>query len=91
MIKNEKQIFFNQVKGEIIEIEISDEYSSVTLTVGRDNKRKVNLAGKTVFFNEFINKFRISDKVVAQFYISSNKKNDRWYTTATLLSMNMDC
>lgn len=90
MIKNDKQIYYNQVKGEINEINICDDYSSVTLRVGRENYRNVNLSCKTQFFIEMIRKYSLGDKVMCQFYLASNKKNDRWFTTATLLSVSMD-
>jgi len=91
MIKNDKQIFYNQVKGEIKEINITDDYSSVTLVVGRENHRLVNLSCRTSFFKDMIKNYSLGEKIIAKFYISSNKKNDKWYTTATLLSINIDC
>ena len=90
MIKNDKQIYYNQIRGEIKEINICEDYSSVTITVGRENARNVNLSCKTQFFREMIKKCSLGDKIICQFYVSSNKKNDRWYTTATLLSLSMD-
>jgi hypothetical protein len=91
MIKNDKQTTFNQIKGEIIEIIKGEEFSSITLVVGRSNVRHVNLSCKTFQFDQMIRNYGVGDRVVAQFYISSNKKNERWYTTGTLLSMAMDC
>jgi hypothetical protein len=90
MILNDKQQIFNQVKGEIIEINIGEDFSSLTLQVGHSNFRNVNLSCKTHNFNELIQSKSIGDKVLVQFYISSNKKNDRWYTTANLLSITRD-
>lgn len=90
MIKNDKQIYYNQIRGEIKEINICDEYSSVTLSVGRENSRKVNLSCRTQYFKEMIKNCSMGDKVVCHFYVASNKKNDRWYTTATLLSLSLD-
>lgn len=90
MIINDKQQVFNQVKGEIIEINNGEEFSSVTLKVGHANFRNVNLSCKTIHFNELIQSKKIGDKVLCQFYISSNNKNDRWYTTANLLSISKE-
>jgi len=42
---------------------------------------------KTVFFENIIKNYKINDIVTAKFYITSNKKNDRYYTTATLLEL----
>jgi len=91
MIKNDKQIAFNQIKGEIVEINKGEDFSSLTLVVGRSNVRNVNLSCKSFQFDQMIRNYVVGDRVVAQFYISSNKKNDRWYTTGTLLSLAMDC
>ena len=91
MISNDKQIHFNQVKGEIIEINRGEEFSNLTLTLGHSNPRNINLSTKTYHFEEMIKRYTIGDKVVAQFYVSSNFKNDRWYTTANILSLALDC
>jgi hypothetical protein len=90
MIINDKQQVFNQVKGEILEINAGEDFSSLTLKVGHANFRSVNLSCKTIHFNELIQCKSIGDKVLCQFYISSNKKNDRWYTTANLLSISKE-
>jgi hypothetical protein len=87
MIKNDKQIYFNRVKGKVSEIEINPEFSSITLDVGHANMRQVNLCFKTVFKETLLKNVESGDSVVAQFYISSNRKHERWYTTATLLSL----
>ena len=47
----------------------------------------VNLVSKTDFFENIIKNYKINDIVTAKFYITSNKKNDRYYTTATLLEL----
>jgi hypothetical protein len=90
MISNDKQIHFNQIKGEICEINRGEEFSNLTLTLGHTNPRKVNLSTKTFHFDEIISKHNIGDKVIAQFYVSSNFKNDRWYTTVNILSLVKD-
>jgi hypothetical protein len=88
MISNDKQLKFNEVRGVIVEIAHADEFSSITLEVGHSNPRKVNLCTKNAYFEPLIIGFKIGDKVSAQFYISSNKKHDRWYSTANLLTLN---
>jgi hypothetical protein len=86
-IKNDKQLFFNQVKGVISEIEIGEFFSSCTLDVGHENIRKVNLVGKQVDFEKMLNNRSLGDKVCAKFYVVSRKKAGRWYTSANLLSI----
>lgn len=89
MIKNELQLYFNQVKGEVVEIEEAEKYSNITVKVGHNNTRLVNLVAKTESFRLITNKVKIGDNVIAKFYITSNKKNERYYTTATLLQVDV--
>jgi len=90
MISNQKQIVFNQVRGVISEINIDADYCSITLAVGHANIRNVNLCAKSIYFTTMIESFRLGDKVNAQFYLASNKKHNRWYTTANLLALEKD-
>ena len=90
MISNQKQVIFNQLRGVISEINVEPDYCSITLEVGHSNKRNVNLCAKAIYFEQMIQNFVIGDKVNVQFYISSNKKHNRWYTTANLLSLEKD-
>jgi hypothetical protein len=85
--KNQLQLYFNQIKGEIVEVNIDELYSNVTLKVGHHNSRVVNLVAKTPTFKNLIANFKEGDKIIAKYYLSSNKKNDRYYTTATLLDV----
>jgi hypothetical protein len=86
--KNEKQLFFNQLKGCISEIDYGDMFSNLTLQIGHENVRYASFCMKTSLFVEIIEGFKIDDKVIVKYYITSNKKNGRWYTTATLLTIN---
>jgi hypothetical protein len=85
--KNQMQLYFNQVKGKIIEINFDELYSNVTISVGHNNSRQVNFVAKTPLFKKLMEGFNVGDKVTAKFYLSSNKKNDRYYTTATILDI----
>ena len=90
MIKNDKQVHFNQVKGELIEINLADDFCNIVLRVGLSNERNVCLSTKTEYFKNIFKDYKIGDKLIAQFYIVSNKKSDRWYTTAYLLDLVID-
>jgi hypothetical protein len=90
MISNQKQVVFNQIRGVISEINLEPDYCSITLEVGHTNKRNINLCAKAIYFEPMIQSFELGDKVNAQFYIASNKKHNRWYTTANLLSLDKD-
>jgi hypothetical protein len=86
-IKNDKQIYFNQVKGTITELNSSDDFCSITLEVGHENTRNVNLNMKKFQFDKIEKDLDLGSKIVARFYIVSRKKNDRWYTSANLLDI----
>ena len=90
ILKNDKQIYFNQVKGIIEELNDGEEFCSVTLKLGHENSRNVNFVVKKSNFDPIKNKFSIGEKVCVRFYISSRKKHDRWYTTASLLDVNYE-
>lgn len=87
VIKNDKQVFFNQIKGTICEINIEEKFSNVVLQLGHENTRHAAFVIKTEFYKPYENKIKIGDKVIIRFYISSRKKHDRWYTTATILDI----
>jgi len=85
--KNQLQLYFNQVKGEIIEINLDELYSNVTLRVGHHNSRQVNVVAKTPTFVTLMKSYKLGDRVIIKYYLSSNKKNERYYTTATMLDV----
>lgn len=90
IIKNDKQIFFNQIKGIIEELNNGEKFCSITLKIGHENSRHVNLVMKSPQFQSINEKFKLGDKVCVRFYISSRNKHDRWYTTATVLDVHYD-
>ena len=83
--RNEKQIYFNQVKGTVTEIVKGEIFCSLTLTVGHEKKRFVNLVFKTDKLEEIASKVEIDDKVCVKYYLASYNKNGRWKTLAHLL------
>lgn len=85
--KNDKQVYFNQIKGTVHEIQEDDKYCNLTLKVGHENSRFVSFAIKKIHFEQYTNIANVSDKVNIRFYLSSRKKNDRWYTTANILDI----
>lgn len=88
--KNDKQIYFNQIKGVISELNDADKYCSITLIVGHENTRDVNISMNKAQFDQLKQKHTIGDKVTCGFFLVSNKKYDRWYTSALLLSIGFD-
>jgi len=90
MIHEQTQAIFNQLIGVIFEINVGDDYSSISLYVGHSNKRTANLCTKSIYFDDMIKTLKIGDKVKVRYYIVSHKKHDRWYTTANILSIDKD-
>lgn len=87
LIRSEKQMIFNQVRGSLEEINQGDDFCSITLKVGHENPRMVNLTMKRNQFDELTQNHSLGEKVSVRFYISSRKKFDRWYTTASVLDI----
>jgi hypothetical protein len=84
-IKNDKQIYYNQIKGRIIELNDAEKYCSITLEVGHENPRNVNLVLKKHQFDEIIKSYKDGDSITLRFFLSSRFKNGRWYTMANVL------
>ena len=89
-IKNDKQLFFNQIRGVIEELNDGEEYCNLTVSVGHENSRNVNFVMKKHQFDQVKLKNKLGDKVSIRFYISSRLKHERWYTTANLLDIHLD-
>ena len=87
MIKSDKQIYFNQIKGIIDELNDSDTFCNITLSVGHETNRKVNLVAKKELFNEIKEKYAIGSWIGVKFFLSSRFKHDRWYTMANILEV----
>jgi hypothetical protein len=90
VMKNDKQLFFNQVKGIIHEMNDSEDFCNIVLQVGHENTRNISFVTKKQRFDEVSCDFVLNDKVVVKYYLSSRKKHDRWYTTATILDIQKD-
>lgn len=87
--RNDKQLNFNKIKGNIVELNDGEQFCSLTLDVGHENIRQVNLVVKKISFNDIKGKFRLGDKVFIKYYLTSRFKNGRWYTMAHLLSIDI--
>lgn len=88
--KNERQLNFNKIKGTLVEKNDGERFCSITLLVGHENTRQVNLICKQDFFQEYINsKYKVGDKLFVKFYLTSRHKNGRWYTMANILTLDL--
>lgn len=85
--KNEKQVYFNQIKGVVHEIQEGDKFVNITLVVGHENSRFVTFVSKVTEFQKFKHLLVLDNKVNIRFYLTSRKKNDRWYTSASVLDV----
>jgi len=86
-IKNDKQVYYNQIKGRIAELNDAEKYCSITLEVGHENPRKVNLVLKKPLFDEVVKSYKLNDSITLRFFLSSRYKNGRWYTMANVLDV----
>lgn len=87
IIKNEKQIYYNQVRGVIEEMNDGEEFCNIVLLVGHENKRNISFITKKEYFDKFKEEFNVGDRATIRFYLTSRKKHDRWYTTVSILEM----
>ena len=88
--KNDKQVYFNRVKGTISQLNDGEKYCSITLSVGHENARFANFVCKKTEFDKYISDYKLDDKVTIQFYLVSRFKAERWYTSATILDVVRD-
>ena len=84
-IKNDKQVFYNQVRGVVEELIYDEHFTTIAIKAGHDNTRNIAFVSKNACFEKFKNVLVVDSKVLIRFYLSSRKKHERWYTTATIL------
>ena len=72
VIKNDKQVFFNQIKGTVYEILEEEKFSTISLSLGHENFRHAAFVYKTALFEKYKENVVLGDKVCIKFYISSN-------------------
>lgn len=85
--RNEKQVYFNQVKGRITELNDGDRFCSITLDVGHENVRQVNFIVKKIAFDTVKMNYNVGEYVSVKYYPVSRLKNGRWYTMCNLLDI----
>lgn len=89
-IKNDRQLYWNQIKGAITELNDGEQYCSITIKVGHENLRDVNVSLKKEQWNEIINQVYIGCRVVVKFFVVSRKKFERWHTSANMIELKVD-
>lgn len=85
--KNDLQVFYAKIKGEVEQIIKGEHFSTIILKVGKNNKRKVALSCLNDYFLNFEKNFGEGDRVTAHYFLDSkyNEKSGCWHTTAKLL------
>jgi hypothetical protein len=94
ILAHDKQKNYNNVKGELVEIDNNNEnpYWSVTLSLGHNKIRKLNLCNKAEVVRQIIDsaQIKLGDRVTALFFVRSSFKNEKYYTTAILLGLDRE-
>jgi hypothetical protein len=85
--RNEKQQFFSTIKGVLKETDIGTKFSSLTLEVGHERVRPVNLVFNNDNLNKYEDKLVIGSKVSVAYYITSRKVDNKWVTMANVLNI----
>lgn len=85
--RNDKQLYFNQIRGVITEINVDTDWCSYTLNVGHENPRLVNLSLKTAHYETYKDKFSVGERVMIRFFLTSRFKHGRWHTNANILEI----
>ena len=88
--KNEKQVYFNQVKGVVDEIITGEVFCGITIKVGHESTRHVNFVMKKSYFDSITNLIQKGNKVAVKYYPTSKKKYNRWYTMLNVLEIKQD-
>lgn len=85
--KNDKQVYFNQIKGVLHSITEGEKFSSITLSVGHEKERMVNIICKLEQIPHIKTDIGIGEKVCVKFYPASYYKYDKWKTLVHLLDI----
>lgn len=85
--RNDKQQFFSTIKGVLKEIQKGDKFSSITLEVGHERPRLVNLVIKNILFEKIKDDLIVENKLSIAYYLTSRKTLDRWSTMANVLTV----
>lgn len=85
--RNEKQQFFSTIKGVLKETDIGSKFSSITLEVGHERVRLVNMVFNNDNMPKFQDKLVIGSKISVAYYITSRKVDNKWTTMANVLNI----
>ena len=85
--RNEKQQFFSTIKGVLKETQVGEKFSSITLEVGHERPRLVNLVMKNALLEKVKSDLIPESKLSVAYYITSRKTADKWSTMANALTI----
>lgn len=89
-IKNDKQVTYNAMVGDILELKGTDDYCQITIMAGVEKPRHVNFSIKKIHFDIVKSQCKVGDKVKIYFYPVSKlaKKNqEQYYTTCWIIDV----
>jgi hypothetical protein len=85
--RNEKQQFFSTIKGVLKETQIGDKFSNITLEVGHERPRLVNMVIKNALLEKVKSSLILEKKLSIAYYLTSRKTADKWSTMANVLNI----
>jgi hypothetical protein len=85
--RNEKQQFFSTIKGVLKETQIGDKFSHITLEVGHERPRLVNMVIKNALLEKVKSNLILEKKLSIAYYLTSRKTADKWSTMANVLNI----
>ncbi len=88
--RNEKQQFFSGIRGILKEFNQGEKFSNITLEVGHERVRPVNLVIKNANLDAIKEHLILGEKLSVTYYITSRKVENKWTTMANVLSVKSD-
>lgn len=89
--KNENQKIFNEIIGDVTELNDAEEFCSITLIIGKNRHREANFCIKKLEYDIAINNgLAVGDKVKILFFPSSKRdKNNsqRFYNNNNIIGI----
>jgi len=87
MLHETKQVYYNRIKGCLEQINDVTDFPSITIVVGHNKPRQINILCKRPKIDEINKDYKIGDLITITFFVSSRFKHNRWYTNVNCLSI----
>lgn len=86
---NDKQFYFNQIKGKLYQVIEGDKWCVLVLEVGHEKPRYVSFSIQRAKFDLITDLMVIGLKLIIQYFLTSHCYNERWFLTANVLQIDM--